>query len=172
MLIAEFDTELLTLLYSSIQYLIDLSLSSLYHNNHYHHQRHHHSFIIDPGLNLIPWNLNWKTIIFIQESAFENVICIIVAILSQSQCVNIAEWMSPCLPKGRISTTWAIPMPWNDYASIIYITWKKFSTIIRVVTDQHLFPTSGCKMLFREQWEECTSHKVIFCLITWNNQVC
>ena len=39
--------------------------------------------------NKLQWNFNRNSYIFIQEKAFENVVCQMVAILSRSQCVNI-----------------------------------------------------------------------------------
>ena len=41
--------------------------------------------------NKLQWNLNRNSCIFIQESAFENVVCEMVAILSRPQCVNAAD---------------------------------------------------------------------------------
>ena len=38
--------------------------------------------------NKLQWNLNRNSNIFIQENAFESVICEMAAILSQPQCVN------------------------------------------------------------------------------------
>ena len=38
--------------------------------------------------NKFQWNLNQNIIIFIQENAFENVVCKMAPILSQPQCVN------------------------------------------------------------------------------------
>ena len=38
--------------------------------------------------NKLQWNFNQNSYIFIQEIAFENVLCKLAAILSQPQCVN------------------------------------------------------------------------------------
>ena len=38
--------------------------------------------------NKLQWNLNWNWYIFIQDNAFENVICEMASILSRPQCVN------------------------------------------------------------------------------------
>ena len=42
--------------------------------------------------NIFQWNLNRKTIIFIEENAFKNVVCKMVAILSQPQWLNSFLW--------------------------------------------------------------------------------
>ena len=47
--------------------------------------------------NKLYWNLNRNSNIFIQENAFESVICETAAILSRPQCVNQVLWMSPTL---------------------------------------------------------------------------
>ena len=39
--------------------------------------------------NKLQWNLNQNSYIFSQENTFANVVCKVVAILSQPQCVNI-----------------------------------------------------------------------------------
>ena len=44
--------------------------------------------IIGPLETKSLWNFIWNSYIFIQENVFENVICKVVAILSQPQCVN------------------------------------------------------------------------------------
>ena len=44
--------------------------------------------------NKLQWNLNRNSNIFIEENAFESVVCETAAILSQPQCVKI-RW-SPC----------------------------------------------------------------------------
>ena len=38
--------------------------------------------------NKIQWNRNWNSYVFIQENAFEYVVCEMTAILSRPQCVN------------------------------------------------------------------------------------
>ena len=38
--------------------------------------------------NRLEWNLMWNSYIFIQENTFENVVCEMVVIYSQPQCVN------------------------------------------------------------------------------------
>ena len=38
--------------------------------------------------SIFQWNLDWNSIIFIQENAFENISCKMAAILSRPECVN------------------------------------------------------------------------------------
>ena len=45
-------------------------------------------FLIGPIKNKLQWNFNWNSNIFIQENAFEKVVCEMAAILSRPQCVN------------------------------------------------------------------------------------
>ena len=37
----------------------------------------------------LEWNIKWKSYIFIQENAFENVVCEMAAILSLPRCVSM-----------------------------------------------------------------------------------
>ena len=39
-------------------------------------------------MNKLQWNLKQNSYIFIQENAFENVVCEMVAISSRPQCIN------------------------------------------------------------------------------------
>ena len=43
--------------------------------------------------NKLQWNFNRNSNIFIQENAFESVVCEEAAILSRPQCVNYAHWL-------------------------------------------------------------------------------
>ena len=54
--------------------------------SHYLNQRWN---IVNLNLrNKLQWNLKWNSYIFIQDNAFENVVCDMAAILSRSQCVK------------------------------------------------------------------------------------
>ena len=48
-------------------------------------------------VNKLQWNLKRNSYIFIQENAFENVVCEMAAILSRPQCVKVCglSWMVP-----------------------------------------------------------------------------
>ena len=48
--------------------------------------------VFSPSYNTIQWNLNQNLCIFIQENAFENVVCQIASILSGPHCVKIS-WL-------------------------------------------------------------------------------
>ena len=50
--------------------------------------------LFGPLRKKLQWNLNRNSYIFIQEIAFENIVCKMVAILSQPQCIDIEiiEW--------------------------------------------------------------------------------
>ena len=43
--------------------------------------------------NKIQWNLKQNLCIFIQENAFENVVCEMASILSRPQCVNVLFYL-------------------------------------------------------------------------------
>ena len=61
--------------------------------------------------NKLQWNVNWNSYIFIQENAFENVVCKMAAILSQPQCVKhlFRDWILV----GTIPLT-AVFVEWVD----------------------------------------------------------
>ena len=44
--------------------------------------------------NKLQWNFNWNSYIFIQENAFENVVCEMAPNLSRPQCDNSLLWIS------------------------------------------------------------------------------
>ena len=63
------------------------------HPSHYLNQSWN---IIDWSLrNILQWNLNQNSYIFIQENAFENVVCKMASILSRPQWVKMSYHNSP-----------------------------------------------------------------------------
>ena len=60
--------------------------------------------------NKLQLNLKRNLYIFVQENAFENVVCDMAAILSQPQCVNPLE-LRPEYSKSTRSIPWLL-MPW------------------------------------------------------------
>ena len=61
--------------------------------------------------NKLQWNLNRNWYIFIQENAFENIVCVTAAILSRPQCVKDLEYVgaSPVTsPKKWPTNSWQI----------------------------------------------------------------
>ena len=73
--------------------------------------------------NKLQWNLNWNLNIFIQENAFENVVCKMAAILSRPLSVkqrNMETWRK-----------WSIsPQHWNLFMIYSYSNHRKSSYII------------------------------------------
>ena len=55
--------------------------------------------------NILQWNLNWTLYIFIQENSFENVVWIIAAILSLTQCVNPSGTGNGILQENWVNTS-------------------------------------------------------------------
>ena len=61
--------------------------------------------------NTSQWNLNRNSYIFIQENAFENVICEMAAILSQPQCVKLDQLITALdyiIGTVPVKQTWSI----------------------------------------------------------------
>ena len=54
--------------------------------------------------NKLKWNLNQNSNIFIQENAFESVVCETAATLSQPQCVNSSPTSAECMDQFTRST--------------------------------------------------------------------
>ena len=70
--------------------------------------------------NKLQWNFNRYSNIFIQENAFENVVCKMVAIFSRPQCVNHISVMKMrrCVPGETIFTRY----PYSRNTAIFYKT--------------------------------------------------
>ena len=79
--------------------------------------------------NKLQWNLNRNSNIFIQENAFESVVCETASNLSRSQCVNVCNQlvtvlniiMNVALYNGRRNSV--LNVPWQNVA---YLSWCNY----------------------------------------------
>ena len=56
-------------------------------------------------MNKLRWNLKRNSYIFIQENAFENIVCEMAAILSRPQCVKLVPIMAIANQRQAIIST-------------------------------------------------------------------
>ena len=87
--------------------------------------------------NKLQWNLKRNSCIFLNENAFENVVCEMAAILSWPQCVNGEYWKNRSLGREHCVCWWpcTISCSSNSFDSLIHcgqhemdaIFWMPFS---------------------------------------------
>ena len=94
--------------------------------------------------NKLQWNLNWNSYIFIQETASENAVCKIAAILSWPQYVQECSLMadnslipipaqtsfSQNLGQTESGVTWSFPVL-IYYGWLIHLGWENMTAICR-----------------------------------------
>ena len=115
--------------------------------------------------NKLRWNFNRNSNIFIQENAFENVVCEMVAILSRPQCVNSSSDSSykciwPCNASNITARAdikqlldiggFEIPCQYCHWVQAIVSSWwtmRTFSTLLASIWEiwpvRKLFHTGG-----------------------------
>ena len=103
----------------------------------------------------LKWNLQWNSYIFIEENAVENVVCEMVATLSQPQCVN------KVLLEGFIHLNQNYL---NQYSLIFHwILWNELYLFFRI--QKLSFSDTHLGMLSAKQQPSCFGCSV---LIRWN----
>ena len=74
--------------------------------------------------NKLQWNFNQNSNIFIQENAFENVICEMTSILSRSQCVNRKrenQYGLVLITLSNFLKTYTLPYSWASHWKLIHL---------------------------------------------------
>ena len=136
------------------------------------------SIASDNGLSPVPgnkfrWNSNRNSYIFIQENAFENIVCKIAVILSRPQCVNqhlcsgkqqrtsqIAYFMGP---------TWGPPGSCRSQMGPMLVPWTLPSAVSKPRITRHYGDLNRWIPRTKEQFHEkvCLCHDII--MFPWYN---
>ena len=94
--------------------------------------------------NNLQWNFNWKSYIFVQVNAIENVVCKMSVILSRPQCVKSE------LCTSRELCAWFTVCTLFDYSSTGY-QGHNIKTV---------FPGLAISIVYLEDGLDCPSHSV------------